>query len=249
MIVNTIKDSETGWECYRSPDGSGLVYIVHRKCASNTYISLFEKLNWVFTNTTTIDWSREKVFSHIKDPLIKHRKGIVEACNGMYPGVLNLVLENTNLIQFISHATSFDIHSFTIERMFGKNATRVYWIPLDTALNHKEATLQFINQNDSLVPQNVADWFLTSAVQHPSTRMKKKLYDLLMQQSVPPEILRYIDFDQCLYDSVTKTNFEPATYSQRIMQLKDQGLSQSKAEEVADQEVFNNTYLHWNFKD
>jgi hypothetical protein len=249
MIVNTIKDSETGWECYRSPNGSGLVYFVHRKCASTTYISLFIKLNWVHTNTTTIDWSKEKVFSHIKDPLIKHRKGIVESCTQLYPGVLNLVLENTNLIQFISHATSFDIHSFTIERMLGKNATCVHWIPLDTVLNHKEATLQFINQYDSLVPQEVADWFLLSSNKNISNNNEKKLYNLLMQQSVPVEILRYVDFDQCLYDSVTKTNFEPATYSQRIMQLKDQGLSQSEAEEVTDQEVFDNTYLHWNFKD
>lgn len=241
---NTIKDSETGWECYTTTGCVKLFYFVHRKCASSTYIDFFKKLNWESANTTMIDWENDIVFSHIKDPLVKHRKGIVEAC--AKTGTIDVILKNTVLIPLISHSTSFDNHSFSIERMLGKHATQVHWIPLDTDVDHKRATMDFINQHGIEIPNSVETWFLTSNPANLSNDQEKKLYNLLMSCPTPPDILRYIDFDVCLYDQIITPPphvVAETYYKTRIEELLNSGLSQQQAEEIVDKEVYDETII------
>ena len=75
--MNIVTNAETPWLCLKDPK-SKLVYWVHSKCACSFYKKIFAKLNWTETTTTDIDWENDVVFSHIRDPLVKHRIGIIE---------------------------------------------------------------------------------------------------------------------------------------------------------------------------
>ena len=65
------------YKCYKHHE-SNLIFFPYLKCATSTYKKLFEKLSWNSIDINDIDWNKDHVFSHIKDPLVRHRKGIVE---------------------------------------------------------------------------------------------------------------------------------------------------------------------------
>jgi hypothetical protein len=70
-----------------------------------------------------------------------------------------------------------------------------------------------------------------------------------MAEETPGEILRFIDFDRCLYGQVLDYyGFEPNNYRQRVDQLRLTGLTELEAQNIADQEVASGKYLEWNTK-
>ena len=57
------QDTQVPWDCYRS---GNLVYFRHFKCATTTYLGLFDdKLQWEHTNTQQINWEKDKIVSEI----------------------------------------------------------------------------------------------------------------------------------------------------------------------------------------
>jgi hypothetical protein len=241
------KDVTLPLVCYRHPE-LNLVFYPLQKSASSTYVRLFAKLNWNVIDNNDIDWSKDTVFAHIKDPLVRHRKGIVEGICEYFPEVADFFLTPVGA-KFLTNITTVETHSYTIYKWIGpENAVKVYWIPLDIGLDHKQLTFDFLERQGASVPMENRQWFLQLSDQNKSNNNELKLFNMLMAEKTPGEILRYIDFDRCLYSQVI--NFykpEPDNYGVRITQLLNSGCSQEQAEFIADSEVESNAHLNWNF--
>ena len=189
------------------------------------------------------------MFAHIQDPLVCHRKGIVE-------GICNYFVEAEELFlnpvgaKFLTNITIVESHSYTIEKWFGaKNAVLVNWIPIDIGIDHVQETFEFLKNQGAPIQEDVKQWFLNLPRANKSNPKELKLYDMLMAEETPGEILRYIDFDRCLYSQVVDSyGFEPKNYRQRVEELKQTGLSELDAQMLADEEVVSGEYLNWNSK-
>ena len=195
------QDRLVAWDCYRS---GNLIYFRHFKCATSTYLRLFEeKLQWEQTDTQKIDWEKDKVFSYIRNPLIKHYKGIVEGLT-FFPRMFDFFYQSTDDkdLEFLAQLTSIEPHSYTIHRFFSDNALKVHWIPIDTELNHKQATYDFLKHNGYQVPDQVQTWFNNLSPENQSNEKEKHIFNKLMSTPASPDVKRYIDFDSCLYEAI-----------------------------------------------
>jgi hypothetical protein len=242
---NCLKKHISPMACYKHPS-LNLVFYPHQKCASTTYRLLFEKLEWIHICITDIDWQQHKVFAHIKDPLVRHRKGIVEGICHYFPEVEDLFMTPVGS-KFLTNITIVESHSYTIEKWLGEdNAVLVHWIPIDTNLDHVKETFNFLEKNGCPVDNSIKKWFENLPKQNESTPNEIKLYNLLMSFETPGEILRYIDFDRCLYGLVLDHyHFEPKNYRARVEQIKLAGFSELEAQHQADSEVSTGQYLNW----
>jgi hypothetical protein len=248
---NLIKNETTPWACFKDPK-SELVYFIHSKCACSFYKQLFLKLGWQDFTSVEIDWDKHIVFSHIRDPLKKHRIGIIEwfYFNNKID-ILESNFENINFITMLSQIAYLDHHSLSIHEHLGAKSGLVNWIPIDHKLiDHKQHTINFIEQYSSTINDNIKDWFIQLAPKNVSTGFKKKCYNTLMELTATPLILKSIEYDRCLYDLVTHHNgFEPDNYQLRISQLENDGYTNVEAQRIADNEVANGEYLKWINKD
>jgi hypothetical protein len=231
--------------CYKHPT-LDLVFYPHQKCASSTYRMLFEEQQWSIIDINDINWGRDKVFAHIRDPLIRHRKGIVEGICNYYTEFKDLFLTPL-AAKFLVNVTIVESHSYTIEKWLGRDhAVLVNWIPIDTNLDHVAETFKFLEASGAPVQEQVKQWFLEIPKQNVSTPEELAMYNMIMAEPTPGEILRYLDFDRCLYGEVAGSyGFEPPNYRRRVDQLKSTGLSELQAQQVADDEVATGKYLEW----
>jgi hypothetical protein len=243
-IKTSWNDEVVPWECYRCP-GTRVVYFVHNKCASTLYDALMVKLNWESTTTQAIDWQHDIVISHIRNPLVKHRKGIIEDLINYYPSMIAPLTTAVGLT-FLSNITSIDAHSYTIRQMLGSHAVKVRWIPIDIDLDHKQFTLDLFERHGATVSSEIKNWFFDLPKLNSSTARELAMYDALAQLDPPPVIRRLIDFDLCLYDAVL-TPAEPENFQIRVTQLIKTGLSNDAAVGQADAEVFSGQYRTWQF--
>ena len=235
-------DHHVPWLCYRSTKNTNLVYFSCNKCASTFYDAFFKKLNWIKTTTQDINWLNDYVFSYIRNPLIRHRKGIVEGCN-FFPDMKLIFAGHPERLRFLANLTSVEAHSYTLHRMLGDNAKLVHWIPIDTNLDHKKYTLNILAKHNENIDQKIATWLINSNKINESTVEELELFNQLSSINTPPEILRHLDFDICLYTKVTTPPPHIVArkyYAERIQELLNQGLSQEEAEKIVDVEVYDN---------
>jgi hypothetical protein len=244
--IKLVTNADTPWLCFRDP-ASPLIYFLHSKCASSFYRQLFDKLNWIECTTHDIDWKRDVVFSYIRDPLVKHRTGIIEWFY-MFDQI-DLLKKNASddsFFRLLSEAIYLDVHSMSIYEYLGDKSLNVHWIPIDIpARDHRKETIEFLEKY-STISENIKKWILQEPPNHTSTGFKRNCIDKLLK--IPPTslILKSIEYDRYLYDRVTQIpNFEPNNYSLRIQQLLSTGLSQLEAEKIVDREVLFGDYSKW----
>ena len=187
------------------------------------------------------------MFSFIRDPLKKHRLGIIEWF--YYFGKVHLLEENANnrdFFEMISNIVYMDIHSMSIKEHLGeKNASKIIWIPIDDPnTNHVNETVKLIELHSS-IEEDVKQWALNSPPYHTSEGFKKECNLKLMAIPPIPLVVKSLEYDQTLYDKAIKKDFEPENYAMRIAELKNNGLSQQQAEQQADAEVESGEYLNW----
>jgi hypothetical protein len=242
-----VKNENTPWVCYKDPESS-LVYFVHAKCACSFYQTLFcNRLNWKLCTVNDINWDVDLVFSYIRNPLVKQRIGIIEWFyfnNCEY--LLEQNYEDDKFFKLLSEIGYIDHHSLSIYEHLGNKSRRVHWIPIDQPnVDHKQKTLDLIKQH-STIDSNLELWFLAQPPVHVSSGFKKSCNERLIKLPTHPMIIKSIEYDQTLYDSVTKPyGFEPDNFQDRVKQLLDLELSQCDAELIADQEVASGKYLNW----
>ena len=235
-------DHHTPWLCYRSAKNANLVYFSCNKCASTFYDAFFEKLNWIKTNTQDIKWSDDYIFSYIRNPLIRHRKGIVGSLFYDFPEMKSAFVGHPERLKFLANLTSIEAHSYSIHRMLGDNAKHIHWIPIDTDLDHRKYTLNILATHNENIDQETANWLINSTKANESTVEEVEFFNQLYNIETPPQILRYLDFDRCLYDKVTVPPphiVAEKYYAERIQELLDQGLCQEEAEKIVDVQVYN----------
>lgn len=230
-------------KCFKHPT-LNLVFYPHQKCASTSYSALFTALQWTTIDISNINWDNDIVFAHIRDPLIRHRKGIVE-------GVCNYFSEATDLFltpvgaEFLTNITIVESHSYTIEKWLGrKNAVKVNWIPLDINIDHAQTTFDFLATHGAPIDDKTKQWFLTMDHKNISTPEEIQMYNMLIAKDPPGEILRYIDFDRCLYDQVVHF-YAPNMYHERIKYFMALGVTESDAQILVDAEVESGQYRLW----
>jgi hypothetical protein len=236
-------DHYNPWLCYRSTKNTNLVYFSCNKCASTFYDAFFEKLNWIKTTTQDIKWSNDYVFSYIRNPVVRHRKGIVEGLFTFFPEMKSVFVGHPDRLRFLANLTSIEAHSYSIHRMLGDNARHVHWIPIDTELDHTRYTLNMLEIHNENIDQEIANWLIKSVKANESTVEEIEFYNQLYSIKTPPEILNHLDFDICLYDIVTTPPPHIVAgkyYTERLQELLNQGLSQETAEKIVDMEVYNN---------
>ncbi len=243
--MNLVTNSETPWLCFKDPM-SKLVYWVHSKCACSFYKRIFKHLGWTETNTTDIDWDNDVIFSYMRDPLVKHRVGIIEWF--YFNNCEYLLKDNFGSEQFfvlLSQATYLDWHSMSILDHLGKEkVSKIIWFPIDTEINHVGETIKLIEQHRP-VPAEYKKIILEEKPYHTSGGFKKLCNEKILKIQPTPMIIKSLEYDRWLYDTVTKKNFEPANYPQRIEFLKSRGLTQEEAEQQADNDVHTGEYLNW----
>jgi len=233
----------TPWLCYRSTKNTNLVYFSCNKCASTFYDAFFKKLNWIKTTTQDINWSSDYVFSYIRNPVVRHRKGIVTGLFNFFPEMKSVFVGHPTRLRFLANLTSIEAHSYSIHRMLGDNATHIHWIPIDTDLDHTQYTLNMLATHNENIDQETANWLTKSDKINESTIEEIEFYNQLHSIKTPPEILNYLDFDICLYDKATTPPPHIVAgkyYAERIQELLNQGLLQENAEKIVDIEVYNN---------
>jgi hypothetical protein len=235
-------DHNTPWVCYRSNKNNNLVYFSCNKCASTFYDKFYKELGWEKITTADINWSTNFVLSYIRDPVVRHRKGIVEGIFAVYPLMKKVFLNDFEKLKFLANVTSVEAHSYSIYRMLGFNATKIHWIPIDTDLDHKQETLKILSYHNENVNQGTVEWFLSLPRDNESTVEEIEFYNQLRNISTPPEILRHLDFDICLYNkSITPEphTINPKIYTAKIQELRNKGLTQEEAEKIVDIEIFD----------
>lgn len=198
--ITPISDLDVPWECWRGPNN--LVYFVHSKCASRTYNLLMVRMGWEIVSTKDIDWATDNVFSYIRNPLIKHRKGIAEFFfyNKNLVSLSDDIINNPKWAEVVSNITYLDHHSASIFGMLGKNAERITWIPIDTDLDHKAHTFNFFDAHGVQVRDSIKNWFNSLPNSNTSTPIETKVFETLMALPIPPHVLRYLDYDTILYE-------------------------------------------------
>jgi hypothetical protein len=248
IYQNLLKNDMSSMMCFKHPS-LDLIFFPHPKCASSTYRNFFTLSRWTQIDINNINWQQDKVFAHIKEPLTRHRKGIVEGICNYFPEVKEMFLTDLGA-KFLTNITIVEAHSYTIEKWFGqKHAAMVDWIPIDTSLNHTQLTVDYLEQQGVEIDPAMKTLLLSNPKINESTADEVKLYNMLMSYETPGEILRYLDFDRCLYGQVLSLyNVEPEYYRSRVDQLKATGLGELDAQAQADQEVETGEFLNW-FKD
>ena len=246
--LKIVQNKTTPWTCYRDPL-SPLIYFVHSKCACTFYKELFVKLGWEYCTVHDIDWERHRVFSYIRNPLVKQRIGIVE---WFYANNCVSLLEenanNDNFLKLLSEIICIDHHSLSIYDHLGDKSQLIHWIPIDQPdIDHRQKTIELLEQY-STISTKIKEWFLKRQPVHVSTGFKKEYSNRLMNLPVHQMVVKSIDYDWCLYDKVTRIGFVPDTYQIRIKQLEKTGLTNLQAQEIADKEVESGEYLDWNNK-
>jgi hypothetical protein len=196
------------WPCWKSLD-CNLVYWVNYKCASTLYRGFFHHIGWQETDSSQINWDSDYVFSYIRKPLIKQRKGIVEnffRSDTHFAELVNPIMNNPTALALLAQITCLDGHTETIQTLLGDNARCVDWIPIDTAFDHKSYTVNLLKQHNITVTENTQQSLINQGYANKSTKIESEMFQKLMSITTPPHILRYVDFDQCIYDQVIWKN-------------------------------------------
>ena len=236
-----VHNRDTPWLCLRHPM-QDIFYWVHSKCACSYYKNILSRLLWKRCTTKDISWGQSKVFSHIRDPIKKHRTGLIEYF--YYHKCQHILRDNENNDDFwlmLSRAPWLDVHSMSIWEHLGEKSDLVNWIPIDKPdFSHLDSTLDYIGFTDD------RSLMYKQPVINASTGFKKECVNRLLGISPDPLITKYLEQDQQIYDFVIRDpGFEPMKYQQKLSELLRQGVTREFAESILDQDVATGAYLDW----
>jgi hypothetical protein len=240
-MTTIISNKDTLWLCLRHPE-KDIFYWVHSKCASSFYRKILTDLSWKACTTHDIVWGQSTVFSHIRDPLQKHRTGLIEyfyfhRC----VEILTRNWDDENFWLMLARTAWLDIHSMSIWQHLEEKSELIHWIPTDVKWqNHIDSTLDFIEFTGD------KSKILYSPEKNVSSGFKKECVSRLLEIDPDPLIIKYLEKDRVLYDKVScKPGFEPQEYQQNLEKLLSQGHDRLQAEYILDQQVASGEYLRW----
>jgi len=178
-----------------------LVYLCIPKHASTFYSNIFQHhLGWQKIDIQDIDWTTDKVFSHIMHPDVRHTKGTVQCITELN---LEEYIDHPLLEKLVAFAI-FDFHSQPIVSYIGEDVCyKIDWIPLDV---ENSDTLTNIFLNDHGVDIDVT----TFQKENTAVESKQKLYQAIidLKEKAKTTYYQYLsienwfDRDMILYNDV-----------------------------------------------
>jgi len=201
-----INPIDSTWVYFRSTTAK-LMYFVNYKCASTLYRHWFAKIGWevVHLSSDEVDWKNYYVFSYIRNPLIKHRKGVVEFfAKQQLTDLLESTMEvDDRWVNIISNIVDLDGHTRTIRSILGETTPlQIDWIPIDTSFDHKKYTIDLLEMHGEYILDQHKQQLYSAMRVNEATTTENKMFEKLMAVSVSDQIINFIDFDQCIYDMV-----------------------------------------------
>jgi hypothetical protein len=177
-----------------------LVYIPITKHASSSYTKLFgDQLNWEFIQTDSINWETDHVFSHLLHPYTRHLKGITE-CLWKYK-LMDLV-DNEKFLTLLGTAV-FDLHSYPLATVFGKNLYKIDWLLLDHyEISGDYLTVKFLeNQGIKIFESDIPKLHKADIN---TTKLLNKISEIRDQQDLTGTLTYFYDQDVVLYALVNQ---------------------------------------------
>lgn len=190
-------------ECMKSPINN-LVWYRNFKAATTTYMALFDELGWIRCSIDNINWDQSTVFGHIRDPLTRYRKGLTQFFADEHPWCNLKMIDVINQPEyqlFVTRLRNVDRHCMSLEYMLGPLAKKVYWIPMDIDFDHRAHTLSLLEFFREPLAENLKNWWLEKEKKMVATGIDLEFYQQLEKIPVEPSLIRFLDFDQCLYDT------------------------------------------------
>lgn len=189
-----------------------LVYVRSLKTASTFfYNNLIQRHGWSEINFDEIDWERQRVFSHIIDPIERRHKAFAEYIS--MTGNVGLFYSTPSFRHMLTTLPLLDAHSTSLHDYFGSRIRNIDWIPLTA--DHRDNILlteRIINEYTG-IQSHV--WHQEFA--HTSSPEKKQLtqdlqadWDTARENNNIPELsMLYLENDINLYQSVVRY-FDPS---------------------------------------
>jgi len=201
---------------------NNLVYLCIPKHASTFYSNIFQQhLGWENIDIYDIDWTTDKVFSHIMHPDVRHTKGTAQCISDLQ---LEEYIGHPLLEKLMAFAI-FDSHSQPIVSYIGEDVCyKIDWIPLDVG-NSDRLTNIFLKEH------NVDIDVTTFQKENIAFKSKQNLYKIVSELKEKAKTTYYqhisvrnwFDRDYILYNDVI-CNIRPefSTWKE-ISWLKNKG--------------------------
>lgn len=183
--------------CLRSKN---LVYVPIPKIASTSYTHIFrDVLGWEPDQFDRIDWSNDKVFAHIMDPIVRHAKGTTQCLRKH--SILDIVEDPR--FQKILATCVFDLHSYPIVNCFGiDNCHKIDWIPIDYSdVDGGQLTNKFLKYHGVDVDVTVYP-ALNLSIGVTASYTRKKIVELQKTHDVENTLSYFYDQDIVLYNKI-----------------------------------------------
>ena len=184
-----------------------VVYVRSLKTASTFfYNNLVRNHGWEEINFDAIDWDRQRVFSHIIDPIQRRHKAFAEYL--FMTGNENLFYENNNFRKMLQTLPVLDVHSVSLHDYFGSRVRSIDWIPLQGSHDENIKTTEKFLQEMA----NMRLFYWDRGFEHNSPHNKKQLaadiardWDHAMTNNNIPDVTwLYLGPDIDLYKEVVK---------------------------------------------
>lgn len=183
-----------------------LVYVRSLKTASTFfYNNLIQRYGWEEINFNDIDWDRQRVFSHIIDPIERRHKAVAEYLSMTHN--VELFYSTPSFRQMLTTLPLLDVHSTSLHEYFGSRTRNIDWIPLtEDRHNNIRVTERIMNEYAGTRQHK---WDMGH--EHAGTPEKRQLardlksdWDTAYAKNEVPEVsILYLDRDINLYRNVT----------------------------------------------
>lgn len=179
-----------------------LVYLRTLKCASTFFWNNFSRFGWVEIAFDKIDWSRQRVFSHIMDPQQRRIKGIAEFV--WMNQTQHLLVKNPAYRTFVRDTPVLDAHTVSYHENFGDYCDQIDWIPMiPTAPQQQVADLTNLMLFDQGIKIfNRWKWDENHASESDKKIIQKQVAECLNSGSNSDAVDQYLYRDTVLYQRV-----------------------------------------------
>jgi hypothetical protein len=166
---------------------------------------VLKTLGWNECTTQDINWGVSRVFSHIRDPLYKHRTGLIEYFyHHKCEDILYQNFSNHDFWVMLSKAAWLDVHSMSIHQHLDSKADFIHWIPIDgPGRDHLQETLEYIKfDGDTARIKSIPRVNVSRGV-------KKDCVEKMLSLCPDPLIIKYLEKDRVIYDKSISAKFSP----------------------------------------
>jgi hypothetical protein len=205
QIPSSFSPVDRTWQALRF---GNLVYYRNFKAASSSYLELLDRqLGWTPITINEVDWNKDHVFGHIRDPFERRIAGLAEYVFKIYqeenPHNYNddsflALVTHPYFVQMIGRVSVLDDHTVPLYQILGHYSELVDWIPMDRPdINHVLATTKLLTHYGIQLDQAIDE-----KKRNVSTGIKKQFINQLRSLHRSNLVVTDLDYDDILYQHV-----------------------------------------------